>query len=153
MGLGYLGYSTLRRAAFRTGDRTQAAPPGIVRLREECVGKLLVVDDDELMLGCVAAILAAAGYDLVTAQGGAQAVQLCQAMGSDIAAVIMDVMMPGMSGIMAAKQIRANDRRARIILMSGVSAHGQALEDADAFIAKPFRSAELLALVRKTLGD
>ena len=117
------------------------------------MGKLLVVDDDEMMRLCVTVILTSAGYEVVQAGDGEEALRLYQAMGEEILAVVMDVMMPRMDGIMAARLIKASAPGARIILMSGVPRHDLDADLADAFLVKPFRSRELLERVEKAIRD
>jgi len=117
------------------------------------MGKLLVVDDDEMMRVCVTAILAALGYDIVEAEDGLEALQVYQTRRAEISLIIMDIMMPRMDGIAATKVIKATDPTAKVILMSGHSEHDPAEAQADAFIPKPFRGKDLLELVQKVLQD
>jgi len=117
------------------------------------VGKLLVVDDDEMMRNAVTAILAALGYDIVEAKDGLEALLVYQARRSEISLIIMDIMMPRMDGIAVTKVIKATDPYAKVILMSGHSEFDPAEAQADAFIPKPFRGKDLLELVQKVLQD
>ena len=66
--------------------------------------KLLVVDDDRLVLASISEGLEQAGYAVLKANSGAEAVQICSDQSPDL--VVMDVRMPGMSGIEAAGKIR-----------------------------------------------
>ena len=68
------------------------------------VAKLLVVDDDRLVLASLIEGLTEAGYSVSGAAGGAEALRLCAEQAPDL--VIMDVRMPEMSGIEAAGKIR-----------------------------------------------
>jgi len=117
------------------------------------VAKLLVVDDDEMMRVCVTAILTALGYEVVEAEDGLEALRVYQARRSEISLIIMDIMMPRMDGIAAAKLIKAADPSAKVILMSGHSESDAAEAQADAFVPKPFRVKDLLEAVQKVLQD
>jgi len=67
--------------------------------------KLLVVDDDRLVLSSFTQGLAQAGYVVLGATSGAEAVRICSDQSPDL--VVMDVRMPGMSGVEAARIMRA----------------------------------------------
>jgi len=117
------------------------------------VGKLLVVDDDEMVRVFVTAILATLGYDIVEAKDGLEALLVYQAMRSEISLIIMDIMMPRMDGIAATKVIKATDPSTKVILMSGHSEHDPAEAKADGFIPKPFSGKDLLEVVQKVLHE
>ena len=117
------------------------------------VGKLLVVDDDEMVRVFVTAILATLGYDIVEAKDGLEALLVYQAMRSEISLIIMDIMMPRMDGIAATKVIKATDPSTKVILMSGHSEHDPAEAKADGFIQKPFSGKDLLEVVQKVLHE
>jgi len=117
------------------------------------VRKLLVVDDDEMMRICVTAILTTLGFDIVEAKDGLEALLVFQARRDEISLTIMDIMMPRMDGIAATKVIKASDPSAKVILMSGHSELDPTEAQADAFIPKPFRGRDLLALVQRVLQD
>ena len=99
------------------------------------MGKLLVVDDDEMVRVFVTAILATLGYDIVEAKDGLEALLVYQAMRSEISLIIMDIMMPRMDGIAATKVIKATDPSTKVILMSGHSEHDPAEAKADGLVA------------------
>jgi len=115
------------------------------------VGKLLVVDDDELMRECVTAMLTALGYEVIQAKDGLEALLVYQAMRDNIALIIMDIVMPRMDGIAATKVIKAADPSAKVILMSGHSECDPSEAKADAFLPKPFSSKTLRDTVEQIL--
>jgi response regulator NasT len=66
--------------------------------------KIVLVDDDRLILATLGAGLRHAGYDTLEASSGEEAVRLCKSEEPDLA--ILDVRMPGMTGVEAGRQIR-----------------------------------------------
>ncbi|NPA95743.1 MAG: response regulator [Thermodesulfobacteria bacterium] len=120
---------------------------------------ILVVDDEELLRELASEILKPYGYRIITAKNGREAVETYKAMFPEIHLVIMDVLMPEMDGIQAAKEIREFDSEARIIFCSGytsrseVSATGLFNEKDGSLvlIKKPFNPNELATVVRKAL--
>lgn len=85
-------------------------PPGEAALR------VLVVDDHAIVREAVASMARDAGYVVFEAISGEQAVELASSVRPDL--VIMDVLMPGMSGIEAAGQIAARHPEARVVMLS-----------------------------------
>jgi DNA-binding NarL/FixJ family response regulator len=83
--------------------------------------RVLLVDDDEVFLGLLAALLDQTdAFEVVErARNGAEAVGLCTALLPDV--VIMDVDLPVMDGLEAAQLIRVQDPSTRILLVSGSS--------------------------------
>jgi len=120
-------------------------------MHEAVMEKLLVVDDDELVRLCVTSILAAVGYDVVEAKDGLEALSVYQAFQEEVCLVIMDITMPRMDGISAAKIIKYTYPSSKVILMSGRPEPLPAEPMADAFLPKPFRSRELLEKVQQVL--
>jgi CheY-like chemotaxis protein len=113
---------------------------------------LLIVDDDDFVRDSVAAILASLGHEIIHARDGLEALKIYIAKYSAIHLIIMDIMMPVMNGIAATKAIKDIYPSAKIILMSGYSDQGCPVE-ADAFLAKPFRSKTLIETVEQVLDS
>src|ERR1700676_2947821 len=78
--------------------------------------KVLVVDDHRILREGVAGMLRAAGYVVFEAGDGEDAVEIASSVRPEL--VIMDVVMPGMSGIEATEQIVARDPAARVVMLS-----------------------------------
>jgi len=117
------------------------------------MGKLLVVDDEEMLRVCVTAILAASGHSVIEAKDGLEAYEIFQKWRGDISLIIMDIAMPRLSGIEATVMIKTLDPSVKIVLMSGYLPGIPKEAQADAFIPKPFRARELHEVVKKVLGD
>ncbi len=65
--------------------------------------RVLMADDDRLVLATVSAGLRSADYDVITAESGEEAIRLCKQQSPELA--ILDIRMPGIDGIEAARQI------------------------------------------------
>ena len=108
--------------------------------------KILVVDDDPSIVNIIETALGEAGYAVITASNGEQAVQRSGKEHPQL--IIMDIMMPGLNGLMATMKIREKSNVP--ILMLSAKAEGSdrvlGLEaGADDYLIKPFYSQELLA--------
>lgn len=113
---------------------------------------VLVVDDTDATLRYVRKTLELQGFGVVTAQSGHDAIEAYRQRSDDIELVLLDLAMPEMGGQDILRALRALRRDLPVIVMSGYSASMAAEEFSDepfdAFIQKPFRVAELLALIQ-----
>lgn len=119
--------------------------------------KVLVVDDEEDVREAFRAVLTNAGYDVVTANDGAEAAALIVMRGDEFDLIIADYEMPTLDGRGLARVIRARQPKKKILVVSGANhplEHEIAnrKELADAFLAKPFSADSLLATVEKLLS-
>jgi pilus assembly protein CpaE len=117
--------------------------------------KILVVDDNEMNLKMVSAILSKEGYEIVTALDAAKALQALESGVPDLA--ILDVMMPDMDGFELCRRLRHRPDTAAIpiIILTALSELDERLKafeaGADDFMAKPFQPQELVARVKVLL--
>jgi len=111
---------------------------------------VLVVDDDKPMHELIATALGTGGLEVVTAGNGPDAFTAIDARRTEPLLVLTDVLMPGMDGLTLARKLKARLKLAKIVVMSGhladVSWWPSDLRDL-AFLAKPFRMADLMALI------
>ncbi len=118
--------------------------------------KVLVVDDDVRNIFALGSVLERHGMDVVTAQTGREAVSILESS-SDIAIVLMDIMMPEMDGYETMQVIRQNVlfRRLPIIALTAKAMKGdreKCLEaGASEYLAKPVNTEQLLSALRMWL--
>jgi signal transduction histidine kinase len=109
---------------------------------------LLVVDDDTSVRNLVARVLDVAGFRYILAESGEGALE--QLAGTKVDLVLLDLIMPGMSGEETLTRIHQRWPRLPVLLMSGYT-EGVNVAGHVGFLAKPFRPSELLDRVRAVL--
>lgn len=119
--------------------------------------KILLVDDANTVLMMERMMLRGAGYDVVTARNGEEAVQMALAERPDL--ILLDVIMPRMDGFEACRQIRANEvTKAIPIIMVTTRSEATNVQTgfdagANEYLTKPFNSVELLGRLRTYLPE
>ena len=119
--------------------------------------KILLVDDADTILMMERMILAKGPYDLVMAKDGQEAVAKALAEKPDL--ILMDVVMPKMTGFEACKQLRQTEATKSIpIILVTTRGEAENVETGFAtgcndYITKPFNSLELLSKVKNHLGE
>lgn len=112
---------------------------------------IMVADDDREIREIISLLLSAEGYAVLTAADGMEAAQLAN---PDIDLYLLDVDMPGQSGIMAAAQIR-KQHETPIVFLTAYSGESDKVlgfsVGCDDYIVKPFSTAELLLRIRAIL--
>jgi CheY-like chemotaxis protein len=116
---------------------------------------IFIVDDEKMITDVNAKMLAGLGYKVLTAGSGQEAIEIYRAKGKEIDLVIMDMIMPGISGGVAIDKIKAINPEVKVILSSGYSINSDAKDIMDrgikAFIQKPFLLEELSKKIREVL--
>ena len=156
VGRGTIVSLMLPAAAHRLEPPVASLPPPVVK----ATGRILVIDDEEMILSVVSSMLKTLGYEYAVAQDGVDgcnAYVRAKAAGNPFAAVLLDATIPnGLSGEEALKLLLEADPNARVILCSGYS-------DSDlfkkarqigfkAFLAKPFTISEFVSVFNKVLS-
>ena len=113
---------------------------------------ILMVDDEDLLLTMGQTVLSSFGYTVLTANSGAKALELFAHWKDSIDLVLVDLVMPNMSGRELTEQIRKIAPRARILWCSGYVRSSKAQED-DPYLQKPFTSQDLLRAVKNALAE
>lgn len=121
--------------------------------------RVLVIDDDELVLATLVDALRTAGFEVATAANGRIGVDLLET--TSVAAVVTDILMPEQEGLETIREIRRRHPRLGILAISGGGASGidtQLLRfarklGADRALPKPFSASELVSAVRGLLDD
>ena len=116
---------------------------------------ILVVDDEKAIRGLANRILVSKGYRVTTCNGGAKAVELYSKISDQIDLVILDMLMPDMTGIETLRLLKKTDPAVQAILCSAfvpeVDGNSISKEGFVGFIAKPFKMDALLALAQRHL--
>ena len=116
---------------------------------------VLVVDDEELNINVTRLILQRLGYQVITAAGGKEAIEMFCNPDNKIDLVVLDMVMPEMGGGETYEILKKANPSMKCILASGYSINGQAAEimkkGVEAFIQKPFTMGELATVVRRVL--
>ena len=117
---------------------------------------ILIVDDDPDTLTLLALTLRRAGFRVSRAQSGQEAVALVKSQTFDL--VLLDLMMPGMSGLDALRAIRvARDRMPRVLVLTAKSAFADQVTarqlGAVGYLLKPVTRDELLRRIRAALDN
>jgi DNA-binding response OmpR family regulator len=118
---------------------------------------VLCADDDEDILSLISLRLERAGYDVVQARNGDDAVAVARARKPAVA--VLDVMMPRRTGYQVLADLRADEqlRGVKVILLSArvqqTDVERGLDAGADAYLPKPFKAPELVAMVQGLLGD
>lgn len=112
---------------------------------------VMVVDDDAGFVETLADILRTKGYHVASAYSGEEAVAMVRANGFDV--ILMDVRMPGLSGVEALRAIKAVAPQMHVIMMTAFS-NKQAMEDAEglgalAVLPKPLDMGRVLILLER----
>ncbi|AEH07007.1 response regulator [Methanothermococcus okinawensis] len=120
------------------------------------MAKILVVEDNEDILNLVKIILEVNNHDVLTASDGHEAIKL---MENKPDLVLLDIMMPGMSGWDVLDIIRSRDKwkNTPVIALTALAQKKDietgVKKHVDGYIVKPFEKKELLNIINKVLGE
>ena len=119
-------------------------------------GRILLVDDQESVLEVAKDMLEALGYEVLTAVDGLEGVSRYRDLWREVDLVILDMVMPNLSGGDCFRRMKEINPKARVVLSSGYSRDGSIQEVMDdgilAFIQKPYRLEELSRVVGTAVG-
>jgi DNA-binding response OmpR family regulator len=124
--------------------------------RTNMSAKILIVDDEPNVLRMVSYCLHAEGYEVITAQNGAEAISKAQTEAPDL--ILLDVMLPDMSGVEVCAQLRKSQETIDlpVIMLSALAQVPDKIKGleagADEYITKPITPGELVARVKAILG-
>lgn len=119
--------------------------------------KILIADDEPNIVASLEFLMKQKGYEVNVVNDGESALAAVSAFGPDL--ILLDVMLPRMSGYDVCQKVRENPawQGIRIIMLS---AKGRGIEvtkgmaiGADAYVTKPFSTRDLVAKVREMLGE
>ena len=149
------GLGTTFRIYLPVAEKTVIEEKGA---RTEAVkGKetILIVDDEAIILEVTQGMLRSMGYQVFCAGSGREALDIYREKGGRIDLIVLDMIMPGMSGTETFERLRELDPNGKILLCSGYSIEGKAAKliekGCGGFIQKPFRMEDLSREVRTIL--
>ncbi|MBW1858296.1 MAG: PAS domain-containing protein, partial [Deltaproteobacteria bacterium] len=120
-------------------------------------GAILLVDDEEIVLDVSINMLKELGYTVLKAKGGREAVKIYKENKDKITMVLLDIIMPDMSGGQVYDRIKEINPDIKVLLSSGYNIEGQATEilerGCNGFIQKPFNMKELSHSISKILDN
>lgn len=138
-------------------ERQEAAKPA----REEQMGRegsetVLVVEDEDLLRKLARRMLQTAGYQVLTAATGEEALAMLAGSNTVVDLLLTDVLLPGISGSELSAQLAAAGRRPKVLFTSGYSEEavaGAAPGPRTHFLPKPYTMANLIGKVREVLDE
>ena len=115
--------------------------------------RILIVDDEEVLRDVLEAVLRREGFDTVLASSGEEALSVLD--NDEIDLVVLDIMLPGISGIDTLRSIRVSNPNLPVIVITAFSSIDGAIEamkhGAFHYIPKPFKNEEVVLTVNKAL--
>ena len=115
--------------------------------------EVLIVEDDAVILDTLAYNLTRQGFGVQKAMSGAEALKLARQYRPDL--ILLDVMLPGESGIQVCERIREEDREVVIVMVTAKDAEEDKVRGfeagADDYVTKPFGMKELVARINANL--
>ena len=138
-------------ASGKFAESTEEADPKSLEGNET----ILLVDDEPTVLSMWSDFLVDRGYTVITAEDGIVGIEQYRKMKTMIDLVILDYIMPGMSGKEVLKALKEIDSDVKVLIASGYSENGQAkgliAGDADGFLQKPATMIQLISTIRSIL--
>src|SRR5437764_697982 len=115
--------------------------------------RVLIVDDEEVLRDVLEVVLRREGFDVVLASSGEEALNVLDT--EDVDLMILDVMLPGISGIDTLRAVRISNPNLPVVVITAFSSIDGAIEamkhGAFHYIPKPFKNEEVILTVNKAL--
>ncbi len=141
-----------------SGEAGKQAEPQFIKevpVGRHAKGLVLVADDEPAVLHLIGMVLKNAGYRVLAAANGEELLSHLERHQDEVVAVLIDLMLPDMNGMQIVDAVHARVPDLPAIIMSGygdaqarIKGSGRVISD---YLAKPFSSAELIAIVAKAL--
>jgi two-component system, OmpR family, response regulator len=126
---------------------------GAVSAEPRPEARLLVVDDEPNIVELLSASLRYAGFEVATASGGQQALEVARTFRPDL--LVLDVMMPGLDGFGVVSRLRGEGQRMPVVFLTARDATEDKVNGltlgGDDYITKPFSLEEVIARIRAVL--
>src|SRR5918912_4604544 len=139
-------------SSIYTGCSPWPEPTGVDALITT-TAEILIVEDDEVIMGTLAYNLSRNGFGVSQATGGADALRMARKLRPDL--ILLDLMLPGESGIEVCERIREIDEEVVIVMVTAKDAEDDKVRGfeagADDYVTKPLGMKELLARINANL--
>ena len=133
------------------------APPTVLPARLTGKGTVLVADDEETVRSTSKRLIERAGYKVLLARNGVEAIEVYDAHAEEIVAVLLDLTMPVLGGDAVVEELLGREPRPRIILSSGFSDEETSKRFIDkglaGFLQKPYRANDLFAALARCIAE
>jgi DNA-binding response OmpR family regulator len=131
---------------FQSGEQER-------RALDASVAEILIVEDDEVIMGTLVYNLSRLGFEVKGATTGAEALKMARKLRPGL--ILLDIMLPGESGIEVCKRIRECDQDVVIVMVTAKDAEEDKVRGfeagADDYVTKPFSMKELVARINANL--
>jgi two-component system, cell cycle sensor histidine kinase and response regulator CckA len=133
-------------------DQHREAAVSIVR----GTGKILIIDDEKAILRIARGMLEQCGYTTLTAQGGQEGIMIFREEHSAIDGVLLDLSMPGLTGLEVFEHMKKIDPGVRVLMASGLMEETEVRKalatGVKGFLQKPYSAGELSTKIKEALG-
>jgi len=141
------GAGTTFRIHLPVGARPDTAATPEVVARKQGSGRILIIDDEEILIRTVGAILRKDGYETIACTDSSEGIREYRQSPNGFDLVLLDMIMPGLGGPEVFRELRKINPAVAVLIMSGATANHEVQDLADAgargFLAKPFHPSEL----------
>jgi CheY-like chemotaxis protein len=140
-------------------DASIAADPTAV-IQEDLHGrgeKVLLVEDEEVVRNLAMKMLAGSGFEVAAAADAREAIELFNRSGGDFQLLFCDVVLPGVTGVRLADDLRKDNPDLQVLLVSGYTGdvidHAEIIKKGYRFLQKPYSLADLLIEINNLLHN
>ena len=114
-------------------------------------GNILLIEDEDIVRSSTQMMLEDAGYGLFVAASGEEGMEIFKARQGEIDVVLLDMVMPGMTGGEVFDLLREIDPKVRVVMTSGMRRINDVPAEVKGFVGKPFTQREVVAAIEKAM--
>ena len=119
------------------------------------VGSVLVIDDDKAVCNVVSHVLQRFGFSVIVSNSGSEGIEIYEQSGDSISVILLDMTVPGLSGVETFNLLKAKGLHVPVIMTSGLSEQDitSQMQESDCiqFLKKPYKPQKLVNIVSKTI--
>lgn len=150
-----VGVGTVFRLFFPAAEPTASHRPPVSTSNEHVTRRrVLLVDDEDVVLRVAEVVIRRMGLEPVCANSGARALELVQRDPARIHAAVVDLNMPGMDGIQLARALKGLNPSIPVLLSSGYpESRVDEVDEVDGFLPKPYTPSQMTQALQALLDD